>query len=199
MAAQSTKPACATALTLAALILAALLFAAQPAMAQVGHPIAVSAEDADGQVGVNVTPLLAGAGIVGVAIGFGAQALVKDIISGVFFLIDDAFRRGEYIDIGAVKGTVENISIRSMQLRHHNGPLNTVPFGEIRHLKVFARIRELFERENIKFAHREVTVRIADHEAGKPLGEAEKEAAAAATRSVVEQRESEAAAPRDDR
>ena len=152
-----------------------------------------------GQVGVNVTPLLAGAGIVGVAIGFGAQALVKDIISGVFFLIDDAFRRGEYIDIGTVKGTVEKISIRSMQLRHHNGPLNTVPFGEIRHLKVFARIRELFERENIKFAHREVTVRIADHEAGKPLGEAEKEAAAAAARSVVEQRESEAAAPRDDR
>ena len=199
MAAQSTKPACATALTLAALILAALLFAAQPTMAQVGQPVAVSAEDADGQVGVNVTPLLAGAGIVGVAIGFGAQALVKDIISGVFFLIDDAFRRGEYIDIGAVKGPVENISIRSMQLRHHNGPLNTVPFGEIRHLKVFARIRELFERENIKFAHREVTVRIADHEAGKPLGEAEKEAAAAAARSVVEQRESEAAAPRDDR
>ena len=233
-----------------------------------------------GQVGVNVTPLLAGAGIVGVAIGFGAQALVKDIISGVFFLIDDAFRRGEYIDIGTVKGTVEKISIRSMQLRHHNGPLNTVPFGEISHLtnfsrdwvmmklplrvtydtdveklrklikrlgqdllkdpelgpmflqplksqgviqmedsamiirvkfmtrpgdqwsirnKVFTRIRELFEREGIKFAHREVTVRIADHEAGKPLGEAEKEAAAAAARSVVEQRESEAAAPRDDR
>ena len=59
-----------------------------------------------GQIGVNITPLLAGAGIVGVAIGFGAQALVKDIISGVFFLIDDAFRRGEYIDIGTVKGTV---------------------------------------------------------------------------------------------
>ena len=153
--------------------------------------------------------------------------------------------------LGTVKGTVEKISIRSMQLRHHNGPLNTVPFGEIRHLtkfsrdwvmmklplrvtydtdveklrklikrlgqdllkdpelgpmflqplksqgviqmedsamiirvkfmtrpgdqwgvrnKVFARVRELFERENIKFAHREVTVRIADHEAGKPLG-----------------------------
>ena len=60
--------------------------------------------------------------------------------------------------------------------------------------KVFARIRELFERENIKFAHREVTVRIADHEAGKPLSEAEKEAAAAAARSVVEQREAGATA-----
>jgi hypothetical protein len=65
-----------------------------------------------GQLGVNIAPLLAGAGIFGLAIGFGAQTLVKDIISGVFFLIDDAFRRGEYIDIGDVKGTVEKISIR---------------------------------------------------------------------------------------
>ena len=234
-----------------------------------------------GQIGVNVTPLLAGAGIIGLAVGFGAQALVKDIISGVFFLVDDAFRKGEYIDIGTVKGTVENISIRSMQLRHHNGPLNTIPFGEIRHLtnysrdwvmmklplrvtydtdveklrklikklgqellqdpelgpmflqplksqgviqmedsamivrvkfmtrpgdqwtvrnKVFARIRELFEREGVRFAHREVKVRIADHEAGKPPSEAEREAAAAAARSVVEQREAGAAAPvQDDR
>ena len=234
-----------------------------------------------GQIGVNVTPLLAGAGIVGLAIGFGAQALVKDVISGVFFLIDDAFRKGEYIDIGTVKGTVESISIRSMQLRHHNGPLNTIPFGEIRHLtnfsrdwvmmklplrvtydtdveklrrlikklgqellqdpelgpmflqplksqgviqmedsamiirvkfmtrpgdqwsvrnKVFARLRELFEREGIKFAHREVTVRIADQESGKPPSEAQREAAAAAARSVVEQREAGTAAPAmDDR
>ena len=65
--------------------------------------------------------------------------------------------------------------------------------------KVFARIRELFEHEGIKFAHREVTVRIADHEAGQPLSEEEKEAAAAAARSAVEQREAAAAAPRDDR
>ena len=71
--------------------------------------------------------------------GFGAQALVKDIISGAFFLIDDAFRKGEYVDIGTVKGTVERISIRSMQLRHHNGPLNTIPFGEIRYLTNFSR------------------------------------------------------------
>ena len=57
-------------------------------------------------LGVNITPLLAGAGIIGLAIGFGAQTLVKDVISGMFFLIDDAFRKGEYIDIGDVKGTV---------------------------------------------------------------------------------------------
>ena len=90
-------------------------------------------------LGVNITPLLAGAGIIGLAIGFGAQTLVKDIISGMFFLIDDAFRKGEYIDIGDVKGTVEKISVRSMQLRHHNGPLNTVPFGEINFITNFSR------------------------------------------------------------
>ena len=65
--------------------------------------------------------------------------------------------------------------------------------------KVFARIRELFEREGIKFAHREVTVRIADQEEGRPLGEAEKQAVAAAARSAVELPAPAAAAPRDDR
>jgi moderate conductance mechanosensitive channel len=82
-------------------------------------------------LGVNIGPLLAGAGVVGLAIGFGAQTLVKDIVSGIFFLLDDAFRLGEYIDVGAAKGTVEKISIRSLRLRHHRGALNTVPYGEI--------------------------------------------------------------------
>jgi len=91
------------------------------------------------QLGVNIGPLFAGAGVVGLAVGFGAQTLIRDIFSGAFFLIDDAFRKGEYIDIGDVKGTVEKISIRSMQLRHHNGPLNTVPFGEIKFVKNFSR------------------------------------------------------------
>jgi len=90
-------------------------------------------------LGVDIGPLLAGAGVVGIAIGFGAQTLVRDIVSGVFFLLDDAFRVGEYIDLGDVKGTVEKISIRSMQLRHHRGALNTVPFGEIRYLTNFSR------------------------------------------------------------
>ena len=58
------------------------------------------------ELGINVSPLFAGAGVVGLAIGFGAQTLVRDIFSGAFFLIDDAFRKGEYIDIGDVKGTV---------------------------------------------------------------------------------------------
>jgi small-conductance mechanosensitive channel len=91
------------------------------------------------ELGVNVAPLLGGAGIIGLAIGFGSQALVRDILSGAFFLFDDAFRKGEYIDIGGVKGTVERISLRSFQLRHHLGALHTVPFGEIKHLTNFSR------------------------------------------------------------
>jgi len=82
-------------------------------------------------LGFEIGPLIAGAGVVGVAIGFGAQTLVKDIISGVFYLLDDAFRVGEYIQSGSYKGTVESFSLRSVKLRHHRGPLYTVPFGEL--------------------------------------------------------------------
>ena len=90
-------------------------------------------------LGVNVAPLIAGAGVIGLAIGFGAQTLVRDVVSGVFFLIDDAFRRGEYIDLGTVKGTVEQISVRSLQLRHHLGAVHTIPFGEIQALTNYSR------------------------------------------------------------
>ena len=84
--------------------------------------------------GVNIGPLLAGAGVVGLAVGFGAQTLVRDIISGAFYLMDDAFRLGEYIDVGEAKGTVEKIGIRSILLRHHRGPVNVVPYGAIRRM-----------------------------------------------------------------
>jgi small-conductance mechanosensitive channel len=90
-------------------------------------------------MGVNIGPLLAGAGVVGIAVGFGAQTLVRDILSGVFFLFDDAFRIGEYIDVGEGKGTVERMSIRSLVLRHHLGPVNTIPFGVIRRVTNYAR------------------------------------------------------------
>jgi moderate conductance mechanosensitive channel len=83
-------------------------------------------------LGIDIGPLLAGAGVIGLAIGFGAQTLVKDIVSGVFFLLEDAFRIGEYVEIGNLKGTVEAISIRSLKLRHQRGALQTVPFGEAR-------------------------------------------------------------------
>ncbi|MEO0380599.1 MAG: mechanosensitive ion channel family protein, partial [Pseudomonadota bacterium] len=221
------------------------------------------------EMGVNVGPLFAGAGILGVAIGFGSQSLVRDIFSGAFFLFDDAFRRGEYIDVGGVKGTVEKISVRSFQLRHHLGALHTMPFGEIQVLtnysrdwvimklplrvtydtdvehvrklikklgvallddpvigenfiqplksqgviemqdsamiirvkfmtkpgdqwlvrkKVYEEIRELFAREGIKFAHREVTVRLADGDKKvDDLSEEDRKAITAAAQASIEE------------
>jgi small-conductance mechanosensitive channel len=83
-------------------------------------------------LGIEITPLLAGAGVVGLALGFGAQALVRDVIAGIFFLAEDAFRIGEYIESGtATKGTVERITLRTVALRHHNGPLHFVPYGAL--------------------------------------------------------------------
>jgi small-conductance mechanosensitive channel len=82
-------------------------------------------------LGIDTAPLIAGAGVFGLAISFGAQSLVRDIISGLFYLWDDAFRVGEYIDTGRLKGTVEGLGIRSVKLRHHNGPLHTIPYGQL--------------------------------------------------------------------
>ncbi len=220
------------------------------------------------ELGINVSPLFAGAGVVGLAVGFGSQTLVRDIFSGAFFLLDDAFRKGEYIDIGDVKGTVEKISVRSMQLRHHLGALNTIPFGEIKVLtnysrdwvimklplrvtydtdvekvrklikklgqqllsdpvigdnfiqplksqgviemqdsamiirvkfmtkpgdqwlvrkKVYQDIRELFAREGIKFAHREVTVRLADGKEAEDLTPKQREAVTGAVQTAIDE------------
>ncbi len=220
------------------------------------------------ELGINVSPLFAGAGVVGLAVGFGAQTLVRDIFSGAFFLIDDAFRKGEYIDIGDVKGTVEKISVRSFQLRHHLGALNTIPFGEIKVLtnysrdwvimklplrvtydtdvekvrklikklgqellsdpvigdnfiqplksqgviemqdsamiirvkfmtkpgdqwlvrkKVYEDIRALFAREGIRFAHREVTVRLADEQAEELTPEQKNAVLGAAQAAIIEE------------
>ncbi|MEL7164757.1 MAG: mechanosensitive ion channel domain-containing protein [Pseudomonadota bacterium] len=220
------------------------------------------------ELGVNVGPLFAGAGVVGVAVGFGSQSLIRDIFSGGFFLFDDAFRKGEYIDVGGVKGTVENISVRSFQLRHHLGAMHTIPFGEIQVLtnysrdwvimklplrvtydtdvekvrklikklgvellddpvigenfiqplksqgviemqdsamiirvkfmtkpgdqwlvrkKVYEEIRALFEREGITFAHREVTVRLADGKRAADLTDEEKEAISSAAEAAMEE------------
>ncbi|MEM7403870.1 MAG: mechanosensitive ion channel family protein [Pseudomonadota bacterium] len=89
--------------------------------------------------GINIGPILAGAGVVGLAIGFGAQTLVKDIVSGMFFLFDDAFRVGEYIDVNGTMGSVEKISLRSLRLRHHKGLVHTIPYGEIPKLTNYSR------------------------------------------------------------
>ena len=91
--------------------------------------IAVAAMMALAELGVEIGPLIAGASVVGVAIGFGAQTFVRDVIAGMFYLLDDAFRVGEYIQSGNYKGTVEGFSIRSVRLRHHRGPVYTVPFS----------------------------------------------------------------------
>jgi small-conductance mechanosensitive channel len=83
------------------------------------------------RLGVDTAPLIAGAGVFGLAVSFGSQSLVRDIISGLFYMWDDAFRVGEYIDTGRLKGTVEALGIRSVKLRHHNGPLHTIPYGQL--------------------------------------------------------------------
>ena len=98
-------------------------------------------------MGLQIGPLLAGAGVVGIAIGFGAQTLVRDVLSGVFFLLDDAFRVGELIESGGISGTVETFSLRSVKLRHNKGPLHTVPFGDLKAITNYSRdwINELLE------------------------------------------------------
>jgi len=91
------------------------------------------------ELGVNITPLIAGASVLGLAVSFGSQSLVRDVVSGVFFLAEDSFRVGEYIDSSKVKGTVEGFTVRSLRLRHQNGPLHIVPFGQILHITNFSR------------------------------------------------------------
>ncbi|MEZ5809893.1 MAG: mechanosensitive ion channel family protein [Rhizobiaceae bacterium] len=90
-------------------------------------------------IGINIGPLLAGAGVAGIAIGFGAQALVRDVVSGIFFLLDDAFRVGEYIEMENLRGTVESMSLRSLRVRHHLGAVHTIPFGELKALTNYSR------------------------------------------------------------
>jgi small conductance mechanosensitive channel len=82
--------------------------------------------------GINLTPFLAGAGVIGIAIGFGAQDLVKDFVSGIFMLIEDQFGVGDVIDVGDATGTVEKISLRTTRIRDVRGTVWHFPNGEIR-------------------------------------------------------------------
>jgi small conductance mechanosensitive channel len=84
------------------------------------------------ELGLNLAPLLAGAGIAGIAIGFGAQSLVKDFLSGFFILVEDQYGVGDVIDVGGVSGTVEEITMRVTRLRSVDGTVWFVPNGEIR-------------------------------------------------------------------
>ena len=90
-------------------------------------------------MGVDIGPLLAGAGVIGLAVGFGAQKLVSDMFSGFFYLMDDAFRVGEYLTAGSVSGSVESITLRNVMLRHHRGMLQIVPHSELGAITNFMR------------------------------------------------------------
>jgi len=85
-----------------------------------------------GALGLNLGPLLAGAGVAGVALGFGAQSLVKDFLTGIFLLIEDQYGVGDVVDVGEASGTVEAVSLRVTRLRDQNGTVWHVPNGEIR-------------------------------------------------------------------
>ena len=84
-----------------------------------------------GEIGVNLGPLIAGAGIGGVALGFGAQSIVKDFLSGLFMLIEDHYGVGDWVDLGYASGTVEEVSLRSTTIRDVKGTVWHVPNGEI--------------------------------------------------------------------
>jgi small conductance mechanosensitive channel len=84
-----------------------------------------------GELHINIGPLIAGAGIVGIAFGFGAQNLVRDFLSGIFMLIEDQYGVGDIIDAGPATGTVENISLRTTRLRDVNGVVWHIPNGQM--------------------------------------------------------------------
>jgi small-conductance mechanosensitive channel len=83
------------------------------------------------EIGVNVGPLLAGAGVVGIAIGFGSQRLVQDVITGLFLLLENAMQVGDVVTVGGLSGTVENLSVRTIRLRALDGSVHIIPFSAV--------------------------------------------------------------------
>ena len=90
-------------------------------------------------MGMNVTPLLAGAGVIGLAIGFGAQSLVTDLITGLFIIIENSLSIDDYVDVGNHLGTVEGLTIRTVRLRDLDGVVHTIPFSQIKTIKNYSR------------------------------------------------------------
>ena len=86
-------------------------------------------------IGVDLAPLIAGAGVAGVALGFGAQSLVRDCISGLFMLLEDQYGIGDEVDLGAASGTVEKVSMRTTVVRGIDGTVWHVPNGEVRRVE----------------------------------------------------------------
>ena len=103
------------------------------------------------ELGINIAPLLAGAGVVGLAVGFGSQALVKDVITGLFMVIENTVAVGDLVDLGGRAGIVEAISIRTIKLRDVEGALHTVPFSDISTIK----------NRSKEFAHQVIAVTVA--------------------------------------
>jgi small-conductance mechanosensitive channel len=93
--------------------------------------VAVVGLTALSEIGVNVAPLLAGAGIVGIAIGFGSQRLVQDLITGLFLLLENGVQVGDNVSVAGLSGTVENVSIRTIRLRAADGSVHIVPFSAV--------------------------------------------------------------------
>jgi moderate conductance mechanosensitive channel len=83
------------------------------------------------QIGINIAPLLAGAGIIGVAIGFGSQKLVQDLITGIFLLLENAMQVGDFVTVSGLSGTVENLSVRTIRLRAGDGSVHVIPFSSV--------------------------------------------------------------------
>ena len=83
------------------------------------------------QIGLNIGPLLAGAGIIGVAIGFGSQKLVQDLITGIFLLLENAMQVGDWVTVSGLSGAVENLSVRTIRLRAADGSVHIIPFSSV--------------------------------------------------------------------
>jgi small-conductance mechanosensitive channel len=83
------------------------------------------------ELGVSIAPLLAGAGIVGIAIGFGSQKLVQDVITGLFLLLENAMQVGDTVTVSGLSGLVENLSIRTIRLRAADGSIHIIPFSSV--------------------------------------------------------------------
>lgn len=101
-------------------------------------------------IGLNITPLLASAGVAGLAIGFGAQTLVKDVITGFFLLVEDQFDEGDEIEIAGKKGSVSKITLRTIWLQEENGTVHIVPAGSITTVSNFTRFGTKNKKETTK-------------------------------------------------
>ncbi|WP_225889810.1 mechanosensitive ion channel domain-containing protein [Indioceanicola profundi] len=113
------------------------------------------------EVGMDIAPLLAGAGVIGLAIGFGAQTLVKDVITGLFILIEDSISVGDVVNVGGIGGSVEAISIRSLRLRDMTGTVHTIPFSNVTNVANLTKDFSFYVFD-VGVAYREDTDRVVD-------------------------------------